>query len=210
MKKLRYLLPILVVAALFYAFRLYKIDGTSMNYGLVDGDLVVSYRLFHTIRRGDMLVFRHPDDPDDRLYIKRCVALPGDRFFEKERSFYLQLEGDSEKTRQLAQHHDLTLVKTRWGYFLKDPYQKYYGIVHNRRLLVPSVLTTLPMTTVPPHHYYMLGDYRDNSADSRFFGAVPRSWIYSKIVLIIKKPHNWLSLVNIEEADKAVVPSRRP
>ena len=186
---------------LFASYRIYKIDGTSMNYGLVEGDIVLSKRRIDTIARGDLLVIRHPLDPKGRLYIKRCAALPGDRFFEKARSFYLQLKGDSEYTRRFAIGHRLTVVKTPHGYFIKEPYRRYYGVVHDWGLLVPKELERLPLQTVPQGHYLMLGDFRDNSADSRFFGAVPRKWIVSKVFLILKKPHSWEYLLDIKEAD---------
>jgi signal peptidase I len=173
-----------------------------MNYGLIEGDIVLTYRQFHSIHRGDMLVIRHPLDPKERLYLKRCAAIPGDIFFEKERSFYLQVDGNSTKTKTLAVSYDLNMVKTKDGYFLIDPYVKYYGVVHNWRLTVPKELTELPLTRVKKDHYLMLGDYRDNSADSRFFGAVPHSWVFSKIILMLKKPRNWSELINIEEVDK--------
>lgn len=201
MKKFIFILFVLFLIGV-YSIRIYKIDGTSMNYGLIEGDMVLAYGQFDTIDRGDMLVIKHPLDPEDRLYLKRCAALPGDKFFQKERSFYLQIEGNSIKTKQLALSHDLQAVSTQNGYFIKDPYLKYYGVVHNWRLQVPKELTKLPLTTVSPDHYLMLGDFRDNSADSRFFGAVPRKWIFSKIIYVFKKPGNWMTLINIEEAEK--------
>jgi len=102
----------------------------------------------------------------------------------------------------LGQRYDLELVHTPEGYFIKDPYLKYYGVVHNWRLRVPHELDHIPITTIPPEHYYMLGDYRDNSTDSRFFGAVPRSWIYSKVIYIFHHPLDWLTLLQIKEADE--------
>jgi len=202
MKKI--LSVVIVIISLFYFFRIYKINGTSMNYGLVENDIVITYRQFSSIDRGDMLVIKHPLDPENRLYIKRCAALPGDIFFEDKRSFYLQLDGNSTKTKALAEAHDINIVKTEQGYFIKDAYLKYYGVVHNWRLKVPKVLTELPITQVKEDHYLMLGDYRDNSADSRFFGAVPHSWIFSKVIYIFKLPRNWSELINIKEAGKEV------
>lgn len=200
MKKI--LFGIILIIALFYLFRIYRIDGTSMNYGLIENDMIISYRQFSSIERGDLLVIKYPLDPENRLYLKRCTALPGDIYFERERSFYLQIDGNSSKTKLLADTHDLESFKTEQGYFLKDPYLKYYGVSHNWRLTVPKVLTELPLTTVKKDHYLMLGDYRDNSEDSRFFGAVPRSWIFSKVIFIFKVPRKWSELINIEEADK--------
>jgi len=199
----KFILPTLILLTLsFYMLRLYKINGTSMNYGLTEGDIVLTYRQFDSIHRGDMLVMKHPLDPEDRLYIKRCAALPGDVFFQKNRSFYLQIEGNSAKTKQLALSHDLQSVSTQDGYFIKDPYLKYYGVVHNWRLKVPHELSQLPVAKIPKNRYLMLGDYRDNSADSRFFGAVPRSWIFSKVIYILKKPRTWQNLITIKETDE--------
>jgi len=202
MMKKFFLLSVGLTGMLFVFSGLYQIEGTSMNYGLVEGDYVFASRYFRTIERGDMLAVRHPEDPHKRLYIKRCAAIPGDRFFQKARAFYLQIEGDSDKTGAFASMYDLDLVKTKSGYFLKEPYLKYYGVVHNWKLKVPTILEELPVTEVPKGHYYMLGDYRDNSADSRFFGAVPRAWIVSKIVAVFKRPRDWKYLLSIEEADR--------
>jgi signal peptidase I len=195
---------VLLLAAILYLFdhyRLYRLEGTSMNYGLLEGDRVLCDRRFEKIERGDLLVADHADEHFKGLFIKRCAALPGDRFFQRERSFYLQIDGDSLKTQKLGSRYDLELVSTKEGWFIKDPYLKYYGVVHNWRLEGPEVLTTIPLTTVEPDHYYLLGDYRDNSEDSRFFGAIPRERIYSKVIYILKKPQGWLDLLTIKEAD---------
>ena len=195
------LLLVSVVLFLFGKYRLYRIEGTSMNYGLLEGDRVLCDRRISSIERGDLLVAGYADDNHTELFIKRCAALPGDRFFQKERSFYLQLDGDSQKTRQMAQSYDLNVISTKEGYFIKDPYLKYYGVVHNWRLEGPKVLTTIPLSTVEPGHYYLLGDYRDNSEDSRFFGAVLREDIHSKVIYIFKRPKGWEELLRIKEAD---------
>ena len=200
MKKTIFLSAVLLL--LLYTLRIYKIEGTSMNYGLTDGDIVISSRYFTTVERGDLFVMQHPLDPQGRLYIKRCTALPGDSFFQKERAFYLQVESNSSKTETLAHTHDLQLAATPQGYFLKEPYRKYYGIVHNWHLEVPKELTTLPLQKVDTDHYMMMGDFRDNSADSRFFGAVPKSWLRSKVIFILKRPKTWMHLINIKEADE--------
>ncbi len=197
----KYFFLLVVLGGLFITFRIYKIDGTSMNYGLVDGDIVISTHFYDTIERGDLLVIRHPLDPKQRLYIKRCAALPGDRYFEQGRMFYLQIEGNSKKTETLGRQYGLTLVKRPEGYFIKEPYAKYYGVVHDWGLRVPRVLTSLPLTTVAPQHYLVLGDFRDNSADSRFFGAVPKKWVMSKVIVIVKRPRSWRELLKIKEAD---------
>ncbi len=203
MKKVARMALLLTLLFALFTFRLYKIDGTSMNYTLIEGDFVLCGKLFKKIERGDLLVIEHPLEQQDRLYIKRCAAVPGDRFFEKDRHFYLQIEGNATKTLQYALRYDLTAVRTKYGYFLRDPYMKYYCVAHNERLRVPKVLESLPVQRLKKDQYYLLGDYRDNSADSRFFGAVPRQWIRSKVLFVFKKAHSWQQLIEIKEADEA-------
>ena len=199
--RLVFLLLFSVIAVAIFFLRIYKIDGTSMNYGLVEGDIVLSVSYIDSIKRGDMLVIEHPLDLQNRLYLKRCAAIGGDRFFQKNRSFYLQIESNSTKTKEFALLYNLDIVKVKEGYFIKNPYRKYYGVVHDWSLIVPPPLRDIGITTLPPEHYYMLGDFRDNSADSRFFGAAPRSWVKSKVVYILKKSRDWLYLLHIKEVD---------
>jgi len=194
-------LMLLLIPVILY-LRVYRIDGNSMNYGLTNGDIVITTKRFDTIERGELFVIDHPDDPEGRLYVKRCTATPSDKFFEKERIFYLQLEGNATLTKQVAQTYLLPYIQTEKGSFLKEPYGKYYGISHDLRLMVPKELKELPLQSVPENHYMMMGDFRDNSADSRFFGAVPQKWIHSKVILILKKPKSWKKLLEIKVADE--------
>ena len=200
-KTLLFISLILLIIFFSYNYRLYTIEGSSMNYGLTEGDRVLCDRQFQRIERGDLLVFEKLDSSDNTLFIKRCAALPGDKFFQKNRSFYLQVDGDSRKTYRLAQKYDLELADTDDGYFIKDPYLKYYGVVHNWRLSGPKVLTTIPMMKLGNGEYYMLGDYRDNSEDSRFFGSVGRKQILSKVIYLFKRPIGWMDLLKIKEVD---------
>jgi len=203
MRKIVWIVLGLAVLYLLWHLRIYRIDGTSMNYGLIEGDMVLTWRDdTGPIARGDLVVVRHPEDPKERLYLKRCAALPGDRYFEKDRRFYLQIEGNSTRTRKLANLYHLEWVsRGKEGIFLKEPCGRYYGIVHDPWLAVPHELDHLPLSTIPPGHYYTLGDFRDNSADSRFYGPVPRSWIRSRAIFIFKFPRRWRELIAIEEAD---------
>jgi signal peptidase I len=172
-----------------------------MNYGLIEGDVVVAVTRFGTIERGDLLVIRHPEDPQHRLYVKRCVALPGDRYFIRDRRLYLQLEHNATLTARTALQYGLETVTTPEGVYLKEPLSAYYGIVHNPNLTLPKTMTDHTSETIPKEHYYTMGDYRDNSADSRIYGPVPRSWITARIVAILKWPRSWQELIAIEEAE---------
>jgi len=194
----------LLCAAGFFV-RPYRVSDISMNYALTDGDLVwvenvtagihvpsffflVDRHLWSRekgIRRGDVLAFRHP--LDSRLYLKRCVALPGDRLFQENKHLYLQIAGDSGETLRFAASHGLTPVRMKGRWWLKDPYASFYPVVHRAEVIGPKELLEYPETAVPPHHFFLMGDFRDDSTDSRFFGPVPYDRIYYRVWYVWKR-----------------------
>ncbi len=205
-------LSLSVVALLTTFVRLYKITDISMNYSLVEGDYVVVENIsagIHVpswffyidshifsreegIKRGDMLAFRHP--LEKRLYLKRCVALPGDRIFQREKNLYLQIGSDSEKTCLYAKKLGIETYFDEEGCWLKNPYAKFYAVTHSKSVVGPKELITYPKTVIPAHSYFFMGDFRDNSTDSRFFGPVDYDMIYYKVWFIVKKAHDIESL----------------
>lgn len=102
--------PLLALFAATAFVRIYEVTDISMNYTLVEGDYVIVdnfsagihvpswlfyidahiYSREEGIDRGDLLAFRH--QLEKRLYLKRCIALPGDRLFLRKKNLYLQLK----------------------------------------------------------------------------------------------------------------------
>ncbi len=170
-----------VIFALFlrtFVFENFKIPSGSMENNLLVGDHLVVNKFiygphFHTIvgrllpfrepRRGDVVVFKFPEDPT-RDFIKRCIALPGDTVEIRKKQLYLN------------------------GVLQKEPY-----VVHKDPMVYPDSPIVPPSLrlrdnfgpfTVPPSSIFCLGDNRDNSLDSRFWGPVPRSYLQGRAVLI--------------------------
>ena len=115
------------------------------------------------IRRGDIVVFKYPDEPE-RDFIKRVIGLPGDT-----------LELRNKKV--LINGHELA---EPYVHFLEPP----------RSADSASEVTSLDVrerygpVTVPANQYFVMGDNRDNSQDSRYWGFLPRSYIKGKALMI--------------------------
>ena len=151
---LRDLLVAAVAAILIIVF-LYqpvRVEGTSMLPRLVDRDrLFINKFVYHftAIERGDVVVFHYPRNPEES-YIKRVIALPGDRIW-------------------IAQGEVWVNGKPLHESYVPEQYR-------DTRSMADMI--------VPPDSYFMMGDHRSISSDSREFGPVERSLIYGKAVFI--------------------------
>lgn len=150
------ILALLIFLVVRFAIQNFNIDGTSMEPGLHNAELVLVDKwtyLFHQPARGDVVVFRAPPDPTED-YVKRVIALPGDI---------------------------VSVVGTRVavnGVTLKETYVD----PHNQG--VPPGAHEVTGLTVPPNMYFVLGDNRAVSSDSRIWGFVPRANIIGRAALV--------------------------
>ncbi len=204
------LFPVILVVFLLRSFLYepFKIPSGSMIPTLLVGDLILVNKFHYGIRlpvinekiianhdpqRGDVMVFRYPRDTSVD-YIKRVIGVPGDVVSYRDQHLYIN--GVEQQTTQLP------------DFFNEDPprFEKQYleklGTVEHRILVDPSRQTYLPQNEtfpfrencrysaegvtckVPPHHYFMMGDNRDNSQDSRYWGFVPDENIVGKAFFI--------------------------
>jgi signal peptidase I len=162
-------LLIAVIFATFartYAVQAFKIPTGSMEENLLIGDhnLVNKFIPTQTVRRGDVVVFRFPEDPS-RDFIKRCIGLPGDtvEIVNKE----IRVNGEFVEDGHYTYHSDSHVYPH--SVFLHESYR-------DRDNFGPF--------EVPVDHYFFMGDNRDNSNDSRFWGAVPGDYIKGRAFLV--------------------------
>ncbi len=125
--------------------------------------------------RGDIIVFDFPKDPSTK-YVKRLVGLPGD-LIEINKGV---IKVNGKTTITLNEKWLLEALKTRSHPFEHDEFlggRKYRIVRHPSHAQNPMSLRM----TVPPNKYFVLGDNRDNSYDSRFWGMVPRENIRGEV-----------------------------
>jgi len=170
-----------VILALFvrtFVVQAFKIPTGSMENNLLIGDhLLVNKFVFaptrtwledtllpiDPIRRGDILVFKYPEDPE-RDFIKRTIGLPGETLELRNKKVYIN------------------------GKPLDEPYVHFLFPADEESGTSDSagfdVRRNYGPVTVPAGHYFMMGDNRDNSQDSRYWGFMPRDYVKGKALFV--------------------------
>lgn len=152
------LLTLAVFFAVQFAVQAYYVQGPSMQPGLYTGERVLVNKLayrFGTPQRGDIVVLRTPDDPQGEPLIKRIIAVPGD-------TLTISPEGVFVNGKKINEPYTYPLPK---GEPVHSPYFQDLKIAKDR--------------------YFVMGDHRDDSLDSRVFGGVPGENIIGKAELVM-------------------------
>ena len=145
-----------------------------------------SGRVFPSVpHRGDVIVFRYPPDPSED-YIKRVIGLPGDHVQVRDGQLYIN---GAEVPRQAAGDYTtddqgIHMVVRRFQEDLPGG-KGYQGERHYiLKATDQGEANNTPEFTVPPQSLFVMGDNRDNSADSRFWGYVPMENLVGKAEVI--------------------------
>ncbi|NTS76423.1 signal peptidase I [Catenovulum sp. SM1970] len=169
-------------------------------YGLKNPVTAKNIVEFDGPERGDIAVFKYPENPT-LDYIKRVVGLPGDRIIYRNKHLFVLPKCDADATDCSRNYIQAKLEPTdEQGAFFQGPYplEQYESnlldVEHNI-LVNPAVADRVgayfqqPSTqqdewVVPEGQYFVLGDNRDNSTDSRFWGFVTREQLVGEAVAI--------------------------
>jgi signal peptidase I len=203
-----------------FLFEPFKIPSGSMIPTLMIGDFILVNKFTYGVRlpvinkkviemsspeRGDVAVFRFPKD-ESVDYIKRVIALPGDVIsYQGKRLTINGQEFKSEAKPDYLDPEGMTYAKFFTETFPKEFGGHSYNVLNHPER--PSGIfvqdrfpyaenCTYTMTgvtcTVPKGHYFVMGDNRDNSADSRFWGFVPEDNLVGKAFFV------WMNLGDLK------------
>ena len=202
--------PVILVVFCLRSFLVepFKIPSGSMIPTLLVGDFILVNKYAYGIRlpvinkkvvelgspqRGDVMVFRYPENPS-LDYIKRVVGLPGDKISYQDKR--LSINGVEVPVRKTEEYLD----KERLYYTPR--FIETLGLIDHEMLIEPEAPSFIRQVTqfpfrdnchyntsgvvceVPAGHYFMMGDNRDNSQDSRFWGFVPDENIVGRAFFI--------------------------
>ena len=192
---------IIVLFIIFFVAQAFRIPSGSMKDSLLIGDHLFAKKFAYGIptphipfleipvvpgtdghiydgdtpERGDIVIFRYPHNTNLH-YVKRCVGLPGDKIAVRDKDLFLHpKEGDQ----YVKEHYkDFEIMVFGGELWVKNPYQKAQpGIHHDEKIVnngrYPQPIFNFGPALVEEGHYFMMGDNRDHSNDSRFWGAVP-------------------------------------
>jgi signal peptidase I len=166
-----------VILALFvrtFVVQAFKIPTGSMENNLLIGDHLLVNKFVYAptltgvergvlpidpIRRGEVIVFKYPEDPE-RDFIKRVIALPGETIEVRKKRVYID------------------------GRQLDEPYVRYLTPPDEEGGDEFDVRVEYGPVTVPPGHLFMMGDNRDNSQDSRYWGFLPQEYVKGRALFI--------------------------
>ncbi len=149
-------LTAIVFLAVNITIRPYRVDGPSMHPGLTTGDLVMVNQVSYDFGNPQRgdVIVFHPPSDPSVSYVKRVIGIPGD---------HISITANA------------VIVN---GHTLKETY------IAPLDSSVPENTSVLPNITLGPKQYFVMGDNRQDSIDSRIFGYVPRANIIGKAEVV--------------------------
>lgn len=201
---------VIVLSIIFFVAQAFVIPSGSMKNSLLIGDMLFVKKFSYGIptpripwielqvlpdfndnghliegdrpKRGDIVVFRYPKN-DAIHYVKRAVATGGDIIMMKDKDLYLHPVEGNEYVKE--NYPANIIVEAGQKLFVKNPYREEHPGIHNDPEVIkdgsqPHQLFDMLPIQIPEDETFMMGDNRDHSNDSRFWGTVPYKFIVGK------------------------------
>jgi len=199
---------VIVLLVIFFVAQAFVIPSGSMKNTLLPGDALFAKKFAYGVpiphipwleipvlpdfrgdghlidgprpKRGDIVIFRWPVNTKMH-FVKRCVAVSGDKLMVRNKHLYLRVQNNDEKTKTFAEKMKAKTVNINGELWVKDPYVTLHpGIHHDPKMNFPREVVDYGPVIVPDDNYFMMGDNRDHSNDSRFWGPVAYKYIVGK------------------------------
>lgn len=198
---------VIVLGIIFFIAQAFVIPSGSMKNSLLIGDMLFVKKFSYGIpiptipwlevkvlpdfnhnghliegpkpKRGDIVVFRYPNNPKIH-YVKRCVANGGDILYLRNKNLYLHPHEGNNFIKE--NYNNQQIVNVNGMLFVEKPYQKEHPGIHHDPTIInngmhPIKLFNMMPIKVPKGEFFMMGDNRDHSNDSRFWGTVKYKYI---------------------------------
>ena len=189
---------VIAVFVITFIVQAFQIPSQSMENTLLVGDYLLVNKLcyggrglgehlmpYQKIARGDIIVFHYPVDPNQH-FVKRVIGVPGDRLRLVNKQVWIN---GSPLREPYVRHVDPAISQFRDNFPRLDTlpafgmegkwFEQMHKLVEDGQLIVPE------------GHYFAMGDNRDDSQDSRFWGFVPRENIIGRPLLIYWSVQTW-------------------
>ncbi|GAB6034662.1 signal peptidase I [Galenea microaerophila] len=197
----RSLFPVFLIVLVLRSFVVepFRIPSGSMYPTLEIGDFILVEKFAYGVKlpvvstkiiptwepeRGDVIVFKYPENPDVD-YIKRVIGLPGDTIAYKNRVVYINGKPATQKI--LGPYVGVDSGRIMNGAtVVEEKLPLKSGGYKTHQILIDQDKSSidLPPVKVPQGHYFMMGDNRDHSYDSRFWGFVPEKNLKGRAFMI--------------------------
>jgi len=183
------------------------VPTASMNPTIIEGDRILvnkhayGWRVPFTMnritkgedpQRGEIAVFYSPKD--DKRLVKRVIGIPGDTIEMRDEVVFIN--GQPQLYSRDPQEHNLSDSMSKWAHlFYTEQLQSSHSSVTHTVMFLPnrSAMRNFGPQVIETDHYWMMGDNRDDSADSRYIGQVPRESFVGRANKIVASlnPDRW-------------------